>query len=165
MATRSAVLRVVLIVLIVVQRVPHARTTEQDAHMAQDAENWHTIAQHFQQSGQAVPALRAATTCARLAGGNHSAATIAKCHTLLGTLLAVEFQRDPQALVHFQRASALQPSLEAYSNVGLAMSRLYLNDLSGDWYERALAFQPGPLCRGNTCCVSVERLPVMATVM
>lgn len=132
--------------LLLVVIVPYVGTTEQDAHMARDASNWYSIAQHFQQSAQLVPALRAATTCIRL-GPLHGAATIAKCHTLLGTLLAVEFRRDPHALVHFMRAAEFQPSLETYSNVGLAMSRLYLNDLSGDWYERALDFQPG-LCFG-----------------
>lgn len=133
--------RAILSLLLVVS-VPYVRTTEQDAHMARDASNWYSIAQHFQQSAQLVPALRAATTCIRL-GLSHGAATIAKCHTLLGTLLAVEFRRDPHALVHFMRAAEFQPSLETYSNVGLAMSRLYLNDLSGDWYERALKFHQG----------------------
>ena len=141
--SRTYDVRAAMSLLLIVVNVPHVRATEQDARMVRDALNWYSIAQHFQLSAQMVPALRAATTCIRL-GTAHGAETIAKCHTLLGTLLAVEFRRDPAALVHFRRAAEFQPSLETYSNVGLAMSRLYLNDLSGDWYERALKFQPGP---------------------
>ena len=120
--------------------IPATGTTEQDAAMAASAASWHILAEHFQKAEHHVGALRAAITCIRLSSSDNSE-VVSKCHTLMGTLLALHFQRDPQALLHFRTAASLQPSVTTYSNVGLAYARLYMNDESGDWYQSALELQ------------------------
>ena len=144
MSLRGRRLRVPLraVVTLLAAGLQCIRTTEQDATIAGDAANWHSLALHFQASAMLIEALRAATTCIRL-GSAANQDTVAKCNTLAGSILAVNMGRDHAALVHFRNAAALAPSVSSYSNVGLAMSRLYLNDLSGDWYKKALSHADG----------------------
>ena len=120
---------VLMRVIIALATCMHTTSTEQDAAMVGDPDSWHSVAVNMRASGDSLASLRAATTCTRLRSHDNKP-ILAKCHTLAGTLLALDFGRDIQALVHFQRAANLQEGLETCSNVGLAFSRLYLNDLA-----------------------------------
>jgi len=120
---------VLMCVIMALATCKHTTSTEQDAAMVGDPDSWHSIAVNMRASGDSLASLRAATTCTRLRSQDNKP-ILAKCHTLAGTLLALEFGRDIQALVHFHRAANLHEGLETCSNVGLAFSRLYLNDLA-----------------------------------
>lgn len=111
--------------------------TEEDAKMAGDSRNWRDLVVYLQKNGQDSNALRAGITCVRLNTSD------AQCNTLVGSMLSFTPAKELDAISYFRRAAIASPSIRSMSNLGLALSRVYKNDVAAHVYEVALEMEVG----------------------